>query len=121
MAQLITNPLRIQVNGSPNQLVTNSDPTVSLDLMRIAIYNPNTSDVWAHFYQETSGNVTVGTTHRLVSPILVPSGAQYIEGATDQSNPIQSFSSAITVAITTTSTGTTSATSYCEVGITYRR
>lgn len=66
------------------------------------IQNPNTSDAWVQFFDLASAGVTVGTTVPTLS-LWVPAG-----GALDTSlvEPA-TFATAITIAATTTATGST--------------
>jgi hypothetical protein len=119
MGILITKKIRT-IDASPVQMVTNADPTVTLDLVGFALSNTaNTTDTWFHFYQETSGSVTVGTTEERLGPIMVPAGGYAFVHNGEQKNKIIDFSNAITVAATTTENGSTSPTSDCTVRLFY--
>lgn len=66
------------------------------------IYNPNSSDIYIHVYNIAQGSVTVGTSSRTIS-MVVPA-----LGVLDAVFPMPlGFSTAITVAATTTLTGNT--------------
>ena len=64
------------------------------------IYNPNTADIYVQFYNIAQGSTTVGTSTRSIS-LVVPAG-----GVLDGVFPLPvSFTTAITIAATTTLTG----------------
>lgn len=64
------------------------------------IYNPNTADIYVQFYNIAQGSTTVGTSTRSIS-LVVPAG-----GVLDGVFPMPvSFTTAITIAATTTLTG----------------
>lgn len=66
------------------------------------IYNPNTSEVFLQFYNTAAGGVTPGTTTPVRTIIIPPRGV--IDTALPYELP---FSTAITIAATTTATGGT--------------
>lgn len=115
---------RTNVDASPNEFATNSTPAQSFAFDGYSITNTNTTDVFVHFYDNTSGNVTVGTTASTYGGVLVPAASagnstQVVIRANDQSNPMQYFNTAIVVAATTTETGSTSPTSDVTVELFY--
>lgn len=115
---------RSNVDAQPNELATNSAPVQSFAMDGYSITNSNTTDVFVHFYDSTSGTVTVGTTSRAYGAVLIPAAAsgystQVVIRANDQSNPLQFFNTAITVAATTTESGSTSPTSDVTVELFY--
>lgn len=66
-------------------------------------YNPNTSQVYIQVFNVASGSVTLGTTTPLLSIPIGPSAT----GGFAMPNPGMNFSTAISVAATTTATGST--------------
>ena len=107
------------VDASPREMASAADATISMGLKSYSIYNPNTSDVFAKFYDETSGIVTVGTTDPHYGEILVPAQSQVVLANGTQSEPLRTFNNYITCAATTTRGGSTSPTSDVEVEIIY--
>lgn len=96
--------------------LSNADVTVKSSAARLYnyyLYNPNTSDVWVHFYNALIANVTVGTTTPTWS-VFVPAG-----GTAEREFTIPiSFGTGIAAAATTTLTGGTAPASavVAEVG-----
>jgi hypothetical protein len=77
------------------------------------IYNSNASVAYVQFYNSVTGSTTVGTS--IVASIGIPAG-----GAANVFNDVGiAFSSAITIAITTTRSGTTSPTNTVDYNIYY--
>lgn len=105
------------VDASPRQMITDADYNIALKSFRC--YNPNSSDVFIQFYDETSGTVTVGTTEPHYGAFLVPANAELIIGSDTESAPLMFFMDQLCVAVTTTDTGGTSPTSDCTVELTY--
>lgn len=113
---------RTTIDASPNEMATNSNSDYPFGLKEFTCNNTdNSTDVYISFYQETSGSTTVGTTTPVYGPKLVPAQAELTLGGDDPSNPLASFNNAITVAVTTTKTGSTSPTSDCAVELHYWR
>lgn len=79
------------------------------------IYNPNTSTIYVHFYDTASGSVSVGTTTRRIS-VAVPAFG-LLDSVVIYS--IYSFATAISIAATTTLTGTTAPTTGLLTNIFY--
>lgn len=78
------------------------------------IYNSNTADAFLHFYDIASGSVTVGTSTRLRT-LWIPAG-----GAIDSLFVVPlTFGTAISIAATTTITGSTTPTTGLLVDIDY--
>lgn len=79
------------------------------------IFNPNTADVYVHVYNIAQGSTTVGTSARTIS-MLVPGG-----GVLDAVFPMPlGFSTAITVAATTTLTGSSAPSTGLVTNIYYK-
>lgn len=79
------------------------------------IFNPNTADIYVHIYNIAQGSVTVGTSSRTIS-MLVPGG-----GVLDAVFPMPlGFSTAITVAATTTLTGSSAPSTGLVTNIYYK-
>lgn len=110
---------RTNVDASPNEMATNANTATPFAFDGYRITNSNISDVYVHFYQETSGNVTVGTTEPMTGPILVPASSQLYIRANSYTTPECFATDAITVAATTTETGSESPTSDVSVEIFY--
>lgn len=92
----------VNVDASPNQMVTVADPTRPVSLVGYSIYNPNSSDVFVKMYNLTSGVVTVGTTSSTYGSLLIPAAAQVAERVPHDS-PLLDFDTAITVVALTSS------------------
>lgn len=105
------------VDASARQMITDADYNIALKSFRC--YNPNSSDVFLKFYDETSGTVTVGTTETHYGAFLVPANAELILGSDTESAPLRYFADQLCAAVTTTDTGSTSPTSDCTVELTY--
>lgn len=79
--------------------------TTAARLYSYFIQNPSVEAVWVHFYNAVVGSVTVGTTVPLWS-VWIPAG-----GAVDmEADTPKSFGTALSVAVTTTLSGTTAPT-----------
>jgi len=79
------------------------------------IFNPNTADIYVHVYNIAQGSTTVGTSSRTIS-MLVPGG-----GVLDAVFPMPlGFSTAITVAATTTLTGSSAPSTGLVTNIYYK-
>lgn len=117
---------RNNVDASPNQFATNSNTNTPFALDGYRLTNSNTTDVYVHFYQDTSGSVTVGTSSHIAGPVLVPAASsgyatQVYVRAFDYKCPEAFAKDAIVVAATTTETGSTSPTADVTVEIFYWR
>lgn len=107
------------VDASARQLAAASDATITMGLKSYSIYNPNTSDVFVKFYDESSGTVTTGTTEPHYGEFLIPANSQVVLSGGTQSEPLRSFNDYISCAATTTRGGSTSPTLDVEVEIIY--
>jgi hypothetical protein len=120
----LTRIRRTQVDASPNQFHAVTDSKFPTGLDGYTITNSNTTDVYVKFYDASSGNVTVGTTTPVYGAVLVPAASsgnatQVVIRSLNQTEPLQNFSTAITVAATTTENGSTSPTSDITVELFY--
>lgn len=80
------------------------------------VYNTNTSDVFLQIYDVASGSVTVGTTTPTYT-LVVPAGGGILDSPF--SAPMN-FSTAITIAVTTTATGGTAPSTALLVNMGYK-
>lgn len=119
MAQY-TRTRRINLNASPNQI--ESAPTgagvISLVGYTVSNYN-NSSDSWIHFYNDTSGTVSVGTTEQKYGPLLIPAGGQIVNKDGTEQSPLAFFTGGMTIAATTTENGSTSPTNQLSFELHY--
>lgn len=107
------------VDASPRQMVTAVDDVVKL--VGFAVDNPNTSDVYVKFYDESSGNCTVGTTPTHMGARRIPADSEVVLFEGTESRPMMNFNDYLTVACTTeqADSGTTSPTSDVTVELFY--
>lgn len=111
-----TNPLPVTVSTSSsgastysNYAATNTLYAVKAAAGSVTSYtfqNPNATAVYVQFFDLATGSVTLGTTTPKIS-IWVPANGAW---DSEQATPI-TFTTAITVAVTTTATGSTAPTS----------
>lgn len=115
---LLTRAYRNQVDASPNQMSTTTDPTRLDSLVELSIDNTaNSSDAWIRVYDDTSGTVNLSTSTPVYGPKLVVAQAQTT--FRDSETPLSEHARAITVVVTTTATGTSSPTNDVGVEIQY--
>ncbi len=76
-------------------------------LYGLEVSNPNSADAFIQLFDLATGSVTVGTTTPKIS-FFVPAGDGTLDGAMDKMFPVpMKFTTAITYACTTTTTGNT--------------
>jgi hypothetical protein len=83
------------------------------------INNPNTSDVWLHVYNVASGSVTVGTTTPALSFRISGVSANSVGANLELANGVQ-FSTAISIACTSTAGGNGAPSNAVEADIFYK-
>lgn len=90
-------------------------------LMSLQAYNVNATDAWLQVFNVPAASVTLGTTTPIQS-FLVPKGNGTDRGATEMSwtEGLNLDGSAISIAATTTETGSTTATTGLEVNVQFR-
>jgi len=114
---------RTNVDVSPNQLVAAPASGQVIALVGFHISNTaNPTDSYIGFFNDTSGNVTVGTTSTAYGRLLIPANGQVYDRSGSERNPLMTFANGLTCFAATTETGTTSPTSdLTDTGGFYRR